>query len=136
MFRIILRSIAINLACVFITANILSGVVSYVGGYKTLLFAAVLISLINLLIKPIVNLLLLPINLVTLGVFRWVSNLVTLYIVTWLIPNLQIHPFAFGGLNITYVIIPHINFSAFGAFVVTTFTLTFVFHFVYWLLQD
>lgn len=136
MFRIILRSIAINLACIFITANILSGVVSYVGGYKTLLVAAVAISIVNLLIKPVINLLLLPINLVTLGLFRWVSNLVTLYIVTWLVPNLQIHPFVFSGINVKYIIIPTIKFSAFGAFLVTTITLTLVFHFIYWLLQD
>lgn len=136
MFRLILRSIVINLACIFITAQILSGVVSYVGGYQTLLFAALVISLVNLFIRPIINLLLLPINLVTLGVFRWVSNLATLYIVTWLVPNLQIHPFIFSGLNIKYIIIPQIHFSAFGAFIITTFTLTFVFHFIYWLLQD
>lgn len=136
MLRIFLRSLAINLASVYLVSQILSGVVTYIGGYQTLLLAALAISLANLVVKPIVNLLLLPLHLLTLGVFRWLANLVTLYLVTWLIPNLQIHPFRFPGLHMQYIIIPPINFSAFGAFVITTLMLTLIFHIMYWLLQD
>jgi len=121
---------------VYVAAQILAGIISYVGGYQTLLISAVVIALVNLLVRPIINLLLLPLHLVTLGIFRWVSNLITLYLVTLLVPNLQIHAFTFPGLNLTYLIVPPIYFSAFGAFVVATFTLTVVFHLIYWLLQD
>lgn len=136
MIRLLLRSIAINLASVYIAAQILSGVITYVGGYQTLFMAAAAIALVNLFVRPIINLLLLPIHLVTLGIFRWITNLVTLYLVTRLVPNLQIHSFTFPGLNIHYIIIPPIHFSAFGAFLVATLTLTIVFHSIYWLLQD
>ncbi len=136
MLRLLLRTIAINLASIYLASQILSNVISYVGGYQTLLMAALVIAGVNLFVRPIVNLLLLPIHLVTLGIFRWVANLVTLYIVTWLVPNLQIHAFTFPGINLHYVIIPAIYFSAFGAFVVATFTLTVTFHFMYWILQD
>jgi uncharacterized membrane protein YvlD (DUF360 family) len=98
--------------------------------------AAVLIALANLLVRPLINLFLLPIHLVTLGVFRWVANLVTLYLVTLIIPSLSIHSFTSPRLDLTYLIIPSIHFSAFGAFVVATLTLTTVFHCLYWLLQD
>jgi putative membrane protein len=136
MIRIFLRSLAINLASVYLVIQILSGVVTYIGGYQTLLLAALAISLANLIVKPVINLLLLPIHLLTLGIFRWVANLITLYLVTWLIPNLQIHPFHFPGMHLKYLVIPAIDFSAFGAFVVTTLVLTLIFHFMYWLLQD
>ncbi len=136
MLRLFLRTIGINLASIYLASQILSNVISYVGGYRTLLMAAVAIAVVNLFVRPVVNLLLLPIHLVTLGVFRWIANLITLYIVTWLVPNLQIHAFTFPGVNLQYVIIPTINFSAFGAFVVATFTLTVTFHFMYWILQD
>lgn len=136
MLRLLFRSIAINLASIYLASKILSGVITYVGGYQTLFLAAVAIALVNLFVRPVVNLLLLPINLITLGVFRWLSNLVTLYLVTLLVPNLQIHAFVSQGLNLNYLIIPPIHFSAFGAFVVATFILTLTFHFLYWLLQD
>jgi uncharacterized membrane protein YvlD (DUF360 family) len=136
MLRLFLRSLAINLASVYLVIQILSGVVTYIGGYQTLFMAALAISLANLIVKPVVNLLLLPIHLLTLGIFRWAANLVTLYLVTWLIPNLQIHPFHFSGLNLRYLVIPALDFSAFAAFVLTTLVLTLIFHFMYWLLQD
>lgn len=136
MLRLFLRSIAINLASIYIAAQILSGVITYVGGWPTLFLAGLAIALANLFVRPIVNLLLLPIHLITLGVFRWIANLATLYLVTWLIPNLQIHPFTSPQINLRYLLVPPINFSAFGAFLVVTVTLTIVFHFLYWLLQD
>jgi putative membrane protein len=134
--RLLLRSIAINLAGVYIATQILGGVITFVGGYKTLLMAAVAIAIVNLFVKPIVNLLLLPIHLVTLGLFRWLANLVTLYLVTLVVPNLQIHSFVSPGFNLQYLIIPPVHFSAFGAFLVATFVLTLTFHLLYWLLQD
>ena len=136
MLRLLLRSIAINLASIYIAAQVLSSIISYVGGTQTLLLAALTLAAVNLFVRPVINLLLLPIHLVTLGLFRWVSNLVTLYLVTFLFPAIQIHAFTFPGLNLRYLIIPPLHFSAFGAFMVATLILTLIFHFLYWLLQD
>lgn len=136
MIRLFLRTIVINLLTIYFTSQILSGMISYVGGYQTLLLASLAIAIVNLFVRPIINLLLLPVHLVTLGLFRWFTNLITLYLVTLMVPRLQIHPFDFEGLNAKFIILPQIHFSAFGAFVVSTLVLTVVFHFVYWLLQD
>ena len=136
MLRLLLRTIGINMLSVYLASQILSGIITYIGGYQTLLMAAVAIAAVNLVVRPVINLLLLPIHLVTLGVFRWLANIVTLYLVTLLLPNLQVHAFTFPGFNLTYLVIPTINFSAFGAFAVATFILTLTFHLIYWLLQD
>jgi putative membrane protein len=136
MLRLFLRSIAINLAGVYIASQVLGGVITYVGGYQTLLLASLAIAVVNLFVKPIVNILLLPIHLVTIGLFRWVANLVTLYLATLLVPSLQIHPFVSPMLDLKYLILPSIHFSAFGAFLVATLVLTVIFHLLYWLLQD
>jgi uncharacterized membrane protein YvlD (DUF360 family) len=121
---------------VYIASQVLSGVITYVGGFQTLFMASLVLAAVNLVVRPIINLLLLPIHLVTLGVFRWVANVATLFAMTRLVSNFMINPFSFGGLNLTYVIIPPIHFSTFGAFLYVTLVLTLVFHFLYWLLQD
>jgi putative membrane protein len=136
MLRLFLRSIAINFASIYIAILILNPVISYVGGLKTLISAAVIIALANLFVRPIINLLLLPIHLITLGLFRWVANLGVLYLVTIFVPNLKIHSFISPRLDLGYLILPPIHFSAFGSFILATITLTLVFHFLYWLLQD
>lgn len=136
MLRQFLRSIAINAAGIYIAAKVLSGIIVYVGGPHTLFLAALGISLANLLVNPIVNLLLLPLNLVTMGVFRWLANMASLFLVTRLVPNFSVQPFTFPRTDLVYLIIPDIQFSAFGAFVVATLGLSVIFHVIYWLLQD
>jgi putative membrane protein len=136
MIRLMLRSLAINIASVYIAIQILSGIITYVGGLGTLVLAGVIISLANLFVRPLINLFLLPIHLLTLGTFRWLANLITLYLVTLIIPSLAIHSFISPRIDLTYLIIPSIQFSPFGAFVVATFTLTAIFHCLYWLFQD
>lgn len=136
MVRMFLRSIALNAASIYIAVQILAGVFTYVGGYKTLITAAIIISIANLLVKPLINLLLLPLHLVTMGMFRWATNLITLYLVTRLMPNIVIHSFVSPLVDLGYLIIPSIQFSAFGAFMLTTLVLTIVFHFIYWLMQE
>lgn len=136
MLRIIFRPIFINLISVYIAAQVLSGIFVYIGGFQTLFLAAAIIAVANLIVRPVINLLLLPLHLLTLGIFRWIANLATLFLVTRFIPQITIHSFTFPGLSLSYLIIPSIHFSAFGAFILTTLVLTFIFHFIYWLLQD
>ena len=136
MIRLLLRTVAINLLSIYIVTQVLGGVIIYYGGYKTLLYASFLITLVNLVVRPLVNLLLLPIHLVTLGTFRWVANIITLYVVTWMIKDLQIQQYYFSGASLGVLNIPPINFSAFGSFVIVTLALTVIFHMLYWLFQD
>ena len=103
MIRLFFRTVSINLLGIYLASQILSGIIVYVGGAQTLLMAALVIAGVNLFVRPIINLLLLPINLITLGMFRWVSNLVTLFLVTRLISNLQIRPFDYAGANLGFL---------------------------------
>jgi putative membrane protein len=136
MLRLLLRSLAINFAGIYILFQLLSGVIVFYGGFSTLVCLAVLVSLSNLLVKPLVNLLLLPIHLVTMGLFRWISNLVTLYLITVFFPGFKIHSFVSSRFDLVYVIVPSIHFSVFGAFLLVALAMAVVFHFLYWLLQD
>ena len=90
MIRLFFRTVSINLLGIYLASQILNGVIVYVGGVSTLLMAALVIAAVNLFVRPVINLLLLPINLVTLGMFRWVSNLVTLF---WLLGSYRIYKF-------------------------------------------
>jgi putative membrane protein len=56
----------------------------------TLLFAALLLGIVNAVVRPIVVLFTLPITVVTLGLFLWVVNASMLGIVAWLLSGFQI----------------------------------------------
>jgi len=61
-----------------------------IGDWTTLLLASIVMVLVNQFVRPIVKLLFLPINIVTLGLFSVVINVAMLWLVTYLVPGFQI----------------------------------------------
>jgi putative membrane protein len=55
------------------------------GGFGNLLIVSIVFGLVNAFIRPIVKLLTLPINVITLGLFTIVINMFMLYITSWII---------------------------------------------------
>lgn len=55
-----------------------------IASFKTALIIAVLWGLVNLLVKPIISLVLLPITLITLGLFSFVINALMFWAVGYL----------------------------------------------------
>jgi len=130
----LLRSFVINTAALWLVTQILPGV-GYAGGYQTLLLTALALTIVNLLVKPLINLLLLPINLLTLGAFRWLVNVAALYLVTLIVPQFQINSFLFPGFTYQGFIIPSINLTVFWVFVLTSFLISLISSLFYWVVK-
>lgn len=62
----------LNAIAVFALAHVLNGV--QVDGYVSAIIVAVVLSILNLLVKPLLVILTLPITIVTLGLFLIVIN--------------------------------------------------------------
>ena len=62
----------LNAIAVFALASFLNGV--SVDGYQTAIIVAIVLSVLNLIVKPILVILTLPITIVTLGLFLFVIN--------------------------------------------------------------
>lgn len=75
---------------VFLTSYILPGVV--LDGYGTALLVAIILGILNAIIRPILLLLTLPLNILTLGLFTFVINALMIELVDYLVPG-----FAVGG---------------------------------------
>lgn len=76
-------------------------------GFVDALIGAVVLTLINLTVKPILLILTLPINLLTLGLFTFVIIGVSFWLMTWFTPGMSAAGFVpaligaliFGFLN-------------------------------------
>jgi putative membrane protein len=86
-----LLRLIISMVSLGIAASIIPGI--YVNDWVTLFLAALLLSVVNAVIKPIFILLTLPVTILTLGLFLLVVNAAMLGIVAWLLPG-----FAINGL--------------------------------------
>lgn len=81
----------VHVLALFVAAALLQGV--HVDGALAGLVAAALLGLINVSIRPILVLVTLPINLLTLGLFTFVVNALMLQLVAWLVPGFAIDGF-------------------------------------------
>lgn len=130
-----LRSLIVNVVALWTVSTYFRGL-SFGGGLKSILLAALALTLVNFLIKPIIGLLFLPINLLTLGMFRWLVNVITLYLVTLLVPNLFIKPFVFPGFNYSGFIIPKTSFNYFWSLTMASFLISLTSSVISWLVNE
>ena len=88
---------AFNVAALFVAAWLLSGV-SYGNDWWTLLIAAVVFTLVNAFVKPVLAVLSIPFIVVTLGIFYFLLNILMLYITDWIVGPFEIKTFWWGAL--------------------------------------
>ena len=76
---------------VFITAQFLPGV--SVDSFIIAILSAIVLGLINMFIKPIINILTLPINLLTLGLFSFVVNALMILLASHFVTGFHVNGF-------------------------------------------
>lgn len=124
--KILLRSIAVSAVSFYLTGLLVDGI-KVSGGLKSYLLAGTALALLNITARPIINLLLLPINVLTLGMFRWLVNSATLWLVSIFIGSLTIAPFTYPGFSYQGLVIPAMEIGFFwtltlGAFFISLFS--------------
>ena len=78
----------------------------HVDGWKAALIGALVLALMNTIVKPILFVLTLPFTIVTLGLFLLVLNAITLWLTTKLVPGFHITGMLntfLGALLLTFV---------------------------------
>src|SRR3989304_10356006 len=96
--KTILRHFVIDTYCLYLVSIIASGM-EFGNGFSTLLLAGFAITIVSIFAKPIINILLLPLNLITFGLFRWVASSIVLYLSTLIVPAFKIQSFLYSGLS-------------------------------------
>lgn len=130
----ILRHFVIDSVSIFLVSSVATGM-QFQKGLETLLLTGFGLTIASLIAKPIINILLLPVNLITFGLFRWVAAVAVLYIVTLVVPGFTIQGFNFGGYTSLWIELPVIVFSGFMALVAFSFLHSLVSSFIYWLVK-
>lgn len=130
--KTILRIILINFIALWATTQILLGL-TYTGGFKTLFLGALAFAAINILLIPVLKILLLPLNLMTIGLFSWISNVLALFALVNLVPQFKLVPFYFPGARFDGFIVPGINLPVLWVAIIASFIIGVITHFLQWL---
>lgn len=100
---LLLKWVALALSIMFV-GWIVPGIT--ISSFTTALIASIVIALVNLVIKPILVFLTLPINILTLGIFILVINALLFMFVAYLVPGVEVNGFwsAFLGALILSIL--------------------------------
>lgn len=87
----VLLTLVISTIAVFVTANILPGV--RIEGWTTALIVAIVLGIVNAFIRPLLFILTLPINILTLGLFTFVIIGLLVMLVSAIVPGFHVDGF-------------------------------------------
>jgi len=132
--KTILKHFIVNTFSLYVVSLIISGIVFTEGTYS-LLLAGMVLTLTSMVIRPIINLLLLPLNLITFGLFRWVGFAITLYLVTLIVPGFKLVDFVFKGFTSYWFTIPAVSLPGILAFVAFSFLISIIASIGYWIFK-
>jgi len=99
------------------------------------LLAGFCLTLLFLVLKPVLNIISIPLNALTLGFFSVVTNGILFYLLTVFIPNVTIKAFTFYGVSFAGFIIPKVSINIFFAFIIIALLQSLIFAFIKWVVK-
>ena len=98
---------ACNAAALYVATWVLDGV-HYGNDWWSLLIAAAVFTIVNLIVKPILSILSIPFIVVTLGFAYFLINVLMLYLTDWIVPDFELDTFWWAAL--AAIIVSLLNF--------------------------
>jgi len=95
----------INTIAFYVTAYIVPGVT--INGWQALVVMSIVWGVLCLLVKPVLLILTLPINILTLGLFTFVINALLLMLMSAIVPGFSVA--GFGTALIAAVVLALVN---------------------------
>jgi len=101
---ILITKLAINALALLVVTSIFQGI--RFDNNRAMIAAAVVLALVNTYLRPLVVILTLPINILTLGLFTLVINAGMLELVSWMVHAFHVDTFwtAMGGAPVISII--------------------------------
>ena len=95
-----------NIVALWVAAELIDGI-GYSGNEWAILIAALVFSLVNIFVKPVVILFTLPLVILTLGLALFFINLLMLYVTSWIVDDFKVE--SFGAAILATIIVWVVN---------------------------
>ncbi len=94
--------------------------------WENLVIAALIYLVLEICIKPLLKILLIPINILTLGLAGSLINAILLFLLVLLVPSLHINPFTTPSIQLGSYILPPTHLGYWASLIVTSFLISFI----------
>ena len=121
----IIRSFIFHIVALWFTTQLLPSLV-IIGNWQTIVGAGMVLTLLTLFIQPLLKILFIPINFLTLGLASWLIDVILLWLLTVVVPQVQVRAwdfpvFSMGGITLAPT---HISYGI--SLIITTLLLTLI----------
>jgi putative membrane protein len=95
-----------NIVALWVASELIDGI-GYSGNEWVVVLAALVFSLVNIFVKPLVILFTLPLVILTLGLALFFVNLLMLYLTSWIVDDFKVE--SFGAAILATIIVWVVN---------------------------
>lgn len=106
----LVRSFLFSVFALWLTSQLFPAMV-ILGDWQTTMLAGGVLSILMLIVQPMLKILFIPINFLTFGLASLLINAIILYLLTVLVPQIQIRDWTFAGATWSGFAIPPIHFT-------------------------
>ena len=122
----LIKTLIAAAAAIFTVSSIIPGI-SYQGDLQVFLAATLIFALFQLLVKPLLNLVALPLNFVTFGLFSFFISVGLFYAVSAFVPGFTIAGFSFSGIHWGALLVPAFEMPVYGTAIAGAFVSSLIF---------
>lgn len=130
--RPILKNVLLNAFALYLVQLTLEGLIIH-GGFETYLFGGLLLAIGFKILKPVISIISLPFNLLSLGLFSIFIVAFIVFIITLIYPAIEVRPFTFPGLLILGFEIHKFEASLLLSYCIISATIYLITKFIDWL---
>lgn len=128
----ILRNVLLYSFALYITKLTFSGLLLH-GDLKTLIVGGILLAIGFKIVKPVLSVISLPFNLLTLGLFSILITAFILFLITLIYPPIEVRAFTFPGILFWGIEIHKFYVSLLLSYCLVSVTIYLITKFVSWL---
>ena len=132
MFKRIIRTFAIEGTALYLASQMAQGL-HFEKGVQSMVITAGALTVGAFVVKPVINILILPINLMTFNFFKWASHAIMLFLVDLALSEFAIISFSFQGFQTDWFSVPQIYFEpGVVAYLAFSFLISFLAGIIHW----
>lgn len=117
------RSVVSFVFALWLTSALIPSLV-IAGNIWGMLSAGLALTIMMIILKPLIALILLPVNILTLGLLGWFVNVIVLYLWSALIPQVTLRPWTFPGVTWGGFVVPPANLSYTWTLIIVSLVVT------------
>lgn len=128
----VIQDVSVNSLSLFLTSALVPGL-KIEGVQLNFLFAGLLLTLGDYILKPILKIITLPFNIITFGLFSLLINAVSLFLITIIYEKININAFYFQGISYNGFEVPGFNVNIFLSYFIVSVIIYSINKFISWL---